>query len=100
MVEYSEAEKAQAKVRLVRLDAEGNPVDGSAESYRLVHYVKNVYLDRIATLDDEILKTLETKRVSLKEVTLTLDESVLNILKGDSGDNPSVGDSITDPADR
>ena len=96
--EWSEAEKAQAKMRLVRLDAEGKPVDGSAESYTMIHYVKNMYYDRVATLDAEILKTMQEKTVSLK--LLNLSPEFTKLLKGESGDPVATGDSGSGPVDR
>lgn len=86
-----------AEVRLVRLDAEGNPVDGSAESRTLVDYVKKVYLERVATLDDEVLWT--AKRVTVTATFEEVSEEFMAMVRGESEHCDSAADRGIRPVD-
>lgn len=56
--EYSEAEKQQAKVRLVRLDAEGNPV-GVGETWSVSRFE---IISEQDSFDAGIMRALQVKR--------------------------------------
>lgn len=82
MAELSEAEKVQAKARLVRLDAEGNPVDGTVQYFR----VKDLKLidPEPDTLDDFYRKVFELKQVSITIPLENVSDETLKLLKGEA----------------
>jgi hypothetical protein len=87
--EWSEAEKQQATMRLVRLDAEGNPVDGT------VRYLKVKDLKFFQQPEDIKAETVDdywNQLISRKSVTVTIpltnvDEQTLKLLKGEDADS-------------
>lgn len=89
----SEVDKQQAKVRLVRLDAEGNPVDGSVQYLK----VKNLKIIESETLDDSMLKKFELKPMSFTVNLVNPDPEFIKLLKGEDGDPVATDDSDSDP---
>ena len=77
----SKVELDQAKVRLVRLDAEGNPVDGTVR-YLNLDSVK-FFNEEPETLDEHYRKLFQLKSVSLTVPLVNLDDETLKLLMGE-----------------
>jgi hypothetical protein len=79
VVEPSEVAKVQAKVRLVRLDAEGNPVDGSTQVFRVDRFIYKPP----ATVDDSMMELLKAKQVSMGLPLENVSPEFVKLLMGE-----------------
>lgn len=77
----TDLEVEQSKARLVRLDAEGNPVDGTVRYFR-VKDLKIIEPDG-EKVDDWMRKVFELKQVSITIPLDNVSDETLKLLKGE-----------------